>query len=101
MPPRPLHYQKAIGRDFVLYEQVDMHLVTDDVRMFIKPIPRYLFDIDFWRQIFICENNCACQPDNPDTKGTPGTKWRQQRGKYAKSINYISWHSDSCYRTYL
>lgn len=74
MPPRPLHYQKAIGRDFVLHEQVDMHLVTDDVRLFIKPIPRYLFDVDFWRESFTCERDCACQPDNPDARGIPGAK---------------------------
>ena len=55
MPPRPLHYQKAARRDAVVHEQMDLHLVWDDQRMFLKPIPRYLFDLNFWQDNLSCE----------------------------------------------
>lgn len=45
MPPRPLYYQKAARRDIVVHEQMDLHLIWDNKRMFLKPIPRYLLEV--------------------------------------------------------
>lgn len=47
--PRPLHYQILKGRDIVVSEQLDLHLVWSPSRIFIKPLPRYLLSPDFWR----------------------------------------------------
>lgn len=60
MPPRPLHHQKVLGREVVITERTDLHLVWDKSRIFIKPIPRFLLDSDFWRDHLLCKPNCLC-----------------------------------------
>ena len=55
MPPRPLHYQKAAQRGIVVHEQMDLHLIWDNKRMFLKPIPRYLLDQKFWQDNLNCD----------------------------------------------
>lgn len=49
-PSRPLHRQKLLRRELCLTEIPDEHLVWHDGFMFIKPIPEYLLDFDFWIQ---------------------------------------------------
>lgn len=46
--PRSLGYQQSSSREIIIDERVDMHLVWIPGRMFLKPIPRYLLDHDFW-----------------------------------------------------
>ncbi|KAM0522588.1 hypothetical protein ACHAPE_002180 [Trichoderma viride] len=48
--PRSLSYQQSSSREIVIDERVDMHLVWIPGRMFLKPIPRYLLDHDFWKR---------------------------------------------------
>jgi hypothetical protein len=48
MPPRPLHHQIVITREITITENVELHLVWSKNRIFIKPMPRYLLDPDFW-----------------------------------------------------
>lgn len=48
MPPRPLYYQIALRRQIVVHERMDLHLTWDRVRLFLKPIPRYLLHEQFW-----------------------------------------------------
>ena len=51
MPPRPLNHQLAISRTLVLTEHMDLHLVwTRQRQIFLKPIPRYLLNLEFWRE---------------------------------------------------
>ena len=59
MPPRPLHYQRVVGRDIIVIEQMDLHLVWDEERVFLKPIPRYLLNQDFWKDFLTCKDRCA------------------------------------------
>lgn len=50
MPPRPLSYQKASSRKIIINEKADMHLVwAIPRRIFLKPIPRYLLDYQYWQ----------------------------------------------------
>ncbi|KAM0425794.1 hypothetical protein ACHAPT_009045 [Fusarium lateritium] len=49
MPPRPLHHQRLLSRDIVICEDIDLHMVWWRNRIFLKPIPAYLLDPDFWR----------------------------------------------------
>ncbi|EFR03111.1 hypothetical protein MGYG_06106 [Nannizzia gypsea CBS 118893] len=50
MPPRPLSYQLACSRNIIINEQADLHLVwTAPGGIFLKPIPRYLLDYQFWK----------------------------------------------------
>src|ERR1700728_4071900 len=55
MPPRPLHYQRAASRETVVVEQMDLHLLWEPSKMYLKPIPRYLLDYDFWNENLVCK----------------------------------------------
>lgn len=50
VPPQALHVQRMKGRDIVVCEQADLHLVWEPKRIFVKPLPRCLLDAAFWRQ---------------------------------------------------
>ncbi|KAJ6263871.1 hypothetical protein Dda_0008 [Drechslerella dactyloides] len=54
MPPRPLHYQLVLSRSIVVTEAMDLHLVWSGPRIFVKPIPSYLLDSDFWATHLAC-----------------------------------------------
>ncbi|KAK4139726.1 uncharacterized protein C8A04DRAFT_40468 [Dichotomopilus funicola] len=54
VPPRPLHHQLLIGRDIFVSERIDLHLVWGGGRIFIKPLPRYLLNPEFWRGYLTC-----------------------------------------------
>ncbi|KAI0412355.1 hypothetical protein F5X98DRAFT_17701 [Xylaria grammica] len=60
MPPRPLHYQLVLGRQTVIVEQMDLHLVWTSGRIFLKPIPRYLLEPDFWTTYLSCQHQPPC-----------------------------------------
>lgn len=49
--PRSLHYQQLKGRQIVISEQLDLHLIwsSNPNRIFVKPLPRYLLSPQFWR----------------------------------------------------
>ncbi|KAH7171196.1 hypothetical protein EDB81DRAFT_636134 [Dactylonectria macrodidyma] len=53
MPPRPLHHQRLVSRNIFITEAVDLHLVWWRDRIFIKPLPPYLLDLDFWNNTII------------------------------------------------
>lgn len=72
MPPRPLHYQKAVKRDIIVHEQFDLHLAWDNKRMFLKPIPGYLFSPTFWDENLSCQEQCAAAQGS--TQGASGTE---------------------------
>ncbi|KAJ3569985.1 hypothetical protein NPX13_g5887 [Xylaria arbuscula] len=48
MPPRPLHYQISSSRDIVITENPELHLLWSSKRMFLKPLPSWLLDPEFW-----------------------------------------------------
>ncbi|KAK1757970.1 hypothetical protein QBC47DRAFT_410728 [Echria macrotheca] len=54
VPPRPLHHQLLLGRDIVLSERIDIHLVWGKGRLFVKPLPGYLLDSRFWSETLVC-----------------------------------------------
>lgn len=61
VPPRPLHVQLgALGREIVLHEQMDTHLIWGSSRIFLKPIPRYLLQPQFWQDYLACD---SCSPE--------------------------------------
>lgn len=54
--PRPLHYQIVKGREIMVTEQLDLHLIWSSSKsssILIKPLPRFLFCPVFW-QTEIC-----------------------------------------------
>ncbi|ORY61453.1 uncharacterized protein BCR38DRAFT_467415 [Pseudomassariella vexata] len=48
MPPRPLHRQVVLSRNITVSEEIELHLVWHKYRIFIKPLPPYPLDPDFW-----------------------------------------------------
>ncbi|KAI8625365.1 hypothetical protein F5Y19DRAFT_450464 [Xylariaceae sp. FL1651] len=48
MPPRPLHHQVVISREITVTERPELHLVWSNKRIFLKPLPSWLLDPDFW-----------------------------------------------------
>lgn len=60
LPPRPLHYQRLLGREIVIAERMDLHLVWSTGRIYIKPIPRFLLEPNFWSRYLLCYgHNCT------------------------------------------
>jgi hypothetical protein len=47
---RPLHRQKLLGRSILLTEDPDEHLVWFEAQIFVKPLPEYLLDYDYWSE---------------------------------------------------
>ncbi|KAJ8109396.1 hypothetical protein OPT61_g7492 [Boeremia exigua] len=53
---RPLHRQKLLGRSILISEDPNEHLVWFENEIYIKPLPDYLFEYDFWASS-ICADN--------------------------------------------
>ncbi|KAH6982493.1 hypothetical protein EDB80DRAFT_254970, partial [Ilyonectria destructans] len=68
VPPLPLHHQLDLGRD-VVTERMDMHLVWTTGRMFLKPIPRFLLEPQFWTEYLSCGGECGCSSNKVDAQG--------------------------------
>src|SRR2546423_4286702 len=47
---RPLHRQQLLGRKILVTEQADLHLLWQDDKVFIKPLPAWLLDNDFFQR---------------------------------------------------
>lgn len=55
VPARELHRQRMLGRELVITERTDLHLVTSGSRIFIKPLPLFLLSHHFW-EAHLCGN---------------------------------------------
>lgn len=89
MPPRPLHYQLVLGREIVVAERMDMHLVWTTGRIFLKPVPRFLLQPYFWRDHLSCREDCPCPPeDGSDIQSQAGTKGCRQ-GLRARALGFL------------
>ncbi len=55
MCARPLHRQAMLGRELVITEQVDLHMVRQESRIFLKPLPEFLLSADFWTT-YLCRD---------------------------------------------
>jgi hypothetical protein len=68
-----LHFQVAMGREIVVADRMDLHLLWDNGKIFLKPIPRYLLDSDFWQLNLKCLDTCTCQnPGGAPPAANPG-----------------------------
>jgi hypothetical protein len=56
LPASPLHEQENLRRKIHISEQVDLHLCLADSSIFIKPLPEYLLDFNFWSQNICCDS---------------------------------------------
>jgi hypothetical protein len=60
---RPLHRQQLLGRKILVSEQADLHLLWQDDKIFIKPLPAWLLDYDFF------QNHVRASPALPEAMG--------------------------------
>lgn len=59
-PPRSLLHQRSIGREIVIIEQMDMHLLWEFKRLYLHPLPSYIFSSSFWDMLTGC-NAADCK----------------------------------------
>lgn len=61
-PATQLHLQVALGRNIVLADRVDLHLLwSGDGKIFVKPLSRFLLSPNFWQSHLSCvEDCCSC-----------------------------------------
>jgi hypothetical protein len=52
---RPLHRQRLLGRSILVTQDPDEHLVWFEAQIFVKPLPDYLLDYDYWSR-HLCSN---------------------------------------------
>ena len=53
IPARPLQQHFALGRAIIAMEQIDLHLLWFRDRIYIKPLPRFLLSINFWKKYLV------------------------------------------------
>jgi hypothetical protein len=72
-PAMPLHAHVAMGREIVVLDRMDMHLLwANDGRLFVKPIPRFLLSPDFCQSNLQCPPGCTCgDPPANACRGIP------------------------------
>lgn len=49
-PAQPLHKQRMMGRQFMITEKADMHLLYYHDTLYIKPLPAYLLVREVWEE---------------------------------------------------
>ncbi|EFY86037.1 hypothetical protein MAC_07921 [Metarhizium acridum CQMa 102] len=96
MPPRPLTYQLAASRNIAVVEDVNLHLVWEPGRIFLKPLPRYLLNAAFWTEHLACDtaaqDNSSCvsgvslQQDGP---GAPSNALSKRRQLYGCAYGFL------------
>ncbi|KAI0201256.1 hypothetical protein F4808DRAFT_450439 [Astrocystis sublimbata] len=59
MPPRPLHYQIVISREITITESPELHLLWSNHRIFIKPLPSWLLEPEFWKRHILQDDDLA------------------------------------------
>ena len=83
-PPRPLHHQKLLGREIFITEQMDMHLVWTAGCMYLKPLPRFLLEPQFWTRFLSCAPNCACVGGKGTVQISPVPEIKPGEPEYCK-----------------
>lgn len=60
-PATQLHFNVAMSREVTVADRMDLHLLWGHGKIFLKPIPRFLLDPDFWQMNLKCSDSCACE----------------------------------------
>ncbi|KAH6650541.1 hypothetical protein F5144DRAFT_556471 [Chaetomium tenue] len=72
-PATPLHSHLAMGREIVVLDRMDMHLLwANEGKLFVKPIPRFLLIPAFCQANLLCPDGCMCGDPPPNAcRGIP------------------------------
>lgn len=95
LPPRPLHYQRLLGREIIIAERMDLHLVCTNTKFYVKPIPRFLLEPCFWSRHLSCHHAPVCSR----TTQTPcphRTLWKSALG-FLYSYSALICHESDFY----
>ncbi|KAG7002424.1 hypothetical protein G7Y79_00027g061160 [Physcia stellaris] len=95
-PPRPLYKQKALGRHIIVHEQADLHLVWDEQRIFLKPIPRFLLEPNVWRDILRCKHGNESVPFHGHTEHLNEHQLKYERAGETARAEASDDNSGSC-----
>jgi hypothetical protein len=60
----PLHHQRVKGRDILVSEKPQLHLVWIYDRIFVKPMPKYLLSFSFWQDHLLSDTVPLPNRDN-------------------------------------
>ncbi|EPE07011.1 subtilisin-like serine protease [Ophiostoma piceae UAMH 11346] len=83
-PATQLHFQVAMGREIIVADRIDLHLLWENnSRLFIKPIPRFLLYPSFWRDNLACAAGCACEVSQAAAYGSYAGKPPENQGPLA------------------
>jgi hypothetical protein len=82
-PPYPLHKLLMKGRDVVITEDLDTRLIWTKGRIFVKPLPSFLLDTDFWETFIDCPANSSCSCTERTHRTTDGADCRLDLRKRA------------------
>ncbi|KAK0636297.1 hypothetical protein B0T17DRAFT_587514 [Bombardia bombarda] len=90
MPPRPLYYQRLLSREIFVTQQMDMHLVWTEGRIFIKPIPRLLLEPTFWSDFLSCERDgCKCWLHSGDASSKEASLECEKRKVWRNCLGFL------------
>ncbi|KAH8650907.1 hypothetical protein BGZ60DRAFT_436775 [Tricladium varicosporioides] len=107
MKKSSLHRLKATGFELVVFEQADMHLLWQNGIIYIKPLPSFLMNFDFWQEN-LCSRDETWDARTADiVDGALGLvfsytwliRWESdlriahEHGLISKSIDYDHWMS--------
>jgi hypothetical protein len=53
-PPQQLHIHASMGVDIVAVDRMALHLLRDKTVIFLKPIPKFPVNLDFWSTRLQC-----------------------------------------------
>lgn len=56
---RALHHQLMIGRKIIITERADLHLLWQDDRLYLKPLPDYLLSYHVWERTLLKDQNLS------------------------------------------
>ncbi|CAJ0554940.1 Ff.00g134530.m01.CDS01 [Fusarium sp. VM40] len=87
VPPRPLHIHLVMGREVIIHESMDMHLVWTTGKIFIKPLPLFLLDPTVWKEFLCCQDPCTCMSQVVDIGGT--VQYCERRELYRCALGFL------------
>lgn len=87
VPPRPLHIHLVMGREVIIHESMDMHLVWTTGKIFIKPLPLFLLEPTVWKEFLCCQDPCTCVSQVVDSGGT--VQYCKRRELYRCALGFL------------
>lgn len=90
MPARPLHTQVLLSRNITITENMELHLVWSKNRIFVKPIPLYLLDPEFWTvHLMPSESKSISSESKLMSETTSDMQSQRQQQLYSSALGFL------------